>query len=171
MRYDYLNSLRKGLAVRCTVEAAAPSGTGRTVVEPVRGEIELTPAGRTIMARGHLTVVIEEKCARCLRPHRVVLEIDVEHECSLEQIDDPSAYREPDQGLPPIPIVNAAEIDLSELVRQLIVINAPARSLCKPDCKGLCAQCGADLNEGPCKCESEKIDPRLAPLKALLEND
>jgi uncharacterized protein len=40
---------------------------------------------------------------------------------------------------------------------------------CKPDCKGLCAQCGQNLNEGQCDCDAEPIDPRLAPLRALLE--
>ena len=172
MAYGYQgqNLLRRGLTVRCAVDAAPPVGTGENVVGHVRGQIALVPVGRTVLARGQLEVTIQLRCARCLRAHQVKLTIDVERECTLQQIDDPQAYAEVDDGLPPVPILNAGEIDLSELVRQLIVINAPARSLCQPDCKGLCPQCGADLNEGPCECEVEEVDPRLAPLKALLED-
>ena len=122
------------------------------------------------MAQGRVEAVVELECARCLRPHRITLDIRVERECSLEQIDDPESYVERDDELPPIPIVNGDEIDLGELVRQLIILHTPPRSLCRPDCKGLCPTCGADLNEGPCGCE-EEVDPRLAPLKALLHGD
>jgi uncharacterized protein len=45
----------------------------------------------------------------------------------------------------------------------------PLRFLCKEDCKGLCQRCGKNLNEGECGCETKEFDPRLAPLKALLE--
>ncbi len=160
----------RGGVVVCDIDEAPPEGTGQKVLGNVRGQITLTGTGRRVLAQGHLTVVVELECARCLKPHEVVLEIDVERECSLQQIDDPEAYVDEGEELPPVPIVNADEIDLGELVRQLIIIHTPPRSLCRPDCKGLCATCGADLNEGPCECESE-IDPRLAPLRALLHGD
>ena len=160
----------RGGAVVCDIDAQAPEGTGEKVIGNVRGSLTLTPTGRRVLAQGCIRVTVELECARCLRPHHVLLNIAVERECVLRQIDDPEAYIEPDDGLPPVPIVNGDEIDLSELVRQLIVIHTPPRSLCRPDCKGLCATCGADLNEGPCQCE-EQIDPRLAPLKALLHDD
>jgi len=169
MRYAGLSRLRKRLPVRCLLNAPAPEGTGETVLGVVSGEIVLRPAGRTIIAQGRLVATVELACARCLRPHPVVLDVPVARECCLKQIDDPEAYQEPDDDLPPIPILRGDEIDLSELVRQLVIVNTPPRSLCRPDCKGLCDQCGADLNEGPCECEQETTDPRLAPLKSLLK--
>ena len=51
-----------------------------------------------------------------------------------------------------------------------VVLDLDERLLCREDCKGLCDKCGADLNEGPCSCKAE-IDPRLAVLGQLLEND
>ena len=160
----------RGGAIVCEIDAPPPAGTGEKVLGNVRGKLTLTSTGQRVWAQGHIVAVVELECARCLRPHEVRLEIDVERECSLRQIDDPEAYIEEDDQLPPIPIVNGDEIDLGELVRQLIIIHTPPRSLCRPDCKGLCPTCGADLNEGPCSCEQE-IDPRLAPLKALLHKD
>ncbi len=135
---------------------------------PVTGEILLSPAGKTVVAQGRLDVELEMQCARCGRLHPVKLSLVVERECSLEQVDDPAAYVE-EEDLGPLPIANGDEIDLSELVRQLIIINTPPRSLCRPDCRGLCAQCGADLKEGPCGCEAEAVDPRLSALRALLQ--
>jgi uncharacterized protein len=169
MLYDALNQLRRGRIVRCTIEAPPPAGTGETLVGLVRGEITLSPVGKTVLAHGHVSVTVTLRCARCLRLHDAELYVAVDKECSLLQIDDPKSYSDSGDDLPSIPILSGDQVDLSELVRQLVVINLPPRSLCRADCKGLCPQCGADLNDGPCGCEKQEIDPRLAPLKALLD--
>jgi uncharacterized protein len=56
------------------------------------------------------------------------------------------------------------------MVREEFVLAAPAFVLCREDCPGLCAQCGSDLNEGPCACRPEP-DPRWAVLRALQERE
>lgn len=56
---------------------------------------------------------------------------------------------------------------VDDLVTEDIWLAIPARFLCKDDCKGLCSQCGADLNETECNCK-KAIDPRLAALQQLL---
>ena len=50
---------------------------------------------------------------------------------------------------------------------QLLVLNTPWRSVCRPDCQGLCPNCGQNLNEGDCDCQHQQIDPRLASLQEL----
>jgi len=55
------------------------------------------------------------------------------------------------------------EIDLTELIRDTLIINEPSQVLCQDDCKGLCVHCGA------CSCESFVVDPRFAELRALLD--
>jgi uncharacterized protein len=169
MRYDALKQLRRGERVRCQFEGPGPEDTGQVLAGPVWGDLLLIPTGLVVLARGRVRAPVQLECARCLRPHLVVLDIPVERECSLRQIDEPNPDPTEARGIPPIPIVRGEEIDLSELVRQLIVIYTPPRSLCRPDCKGLCPQCGRDLNEGPCGCAREAVDKRLAPLKALLD--
>ena len=67
------------------------------------------------------------------------------------------------------------EFDLIPCVEECLFINEPYRVLCKPDCKGLCPRCGTDLNQGSCNCgneseEDDGIDPRMAKLKALLDD-
>jgi len=58
-------------------------------------------------------------------------------------------------------------LDLNEAIRQYRLAAQPIRSLCRPDCKGLCPDCGADLNQGPCPCPLESADPRWHALTGL----
>jgi uncharacterized protein len=62
-------------------------------------------------------------------------------------------------------------LDLTEAVRQALVTQLPMRPLCRPDCAGLCARCGADLNEGPCGCPDEPADDRWSVLRGLKVSD
>lgn len=61
------------------------------------------------------------------------------------------------------------KVDLDPLVRDDIVIRYPSKLLCSPDCKGLCPNCGKNLNEGDCGCAKEQTDPRLDALKAFFD--
>ena len=78
----------------------------------------------------------------------------------------------------PLPAIDEDEVfpidghhllDLTEAVRQRVLLDLPMATLCKEDCAGLCAQCGHDLNLGPCECKPE-VDARLSILKTLLED-
>jgi len=61
-------------------------------------------------------------------------------------------------------IFNGKTIDLDPIVREQVLLALPMSAVCREDCKGLCAQCGQNLNEKKCGCEQKVIDPRLAPL-------
>jgi uncharacterized protein len=62
-------------------------------------------------------------------------------------------------------------VDLSELIRQTLLVNLPLQPLCRAECAGLCPQCGKNLNEGPCDCPTETVDPRFAALESLLDDE
>jgi len=59
------------------------------------------------------------------------------------------------------------ELDLTELVREQILLNLPEQTFCNPDCKGLCPKCGQNRNLIDCNCEENETDPRWAALKNL----
>ncbi len=61
------------------------------------------------------------------------------------------------------------QLDISELCTTEIVLSFPMKHLCKSDCKGVCATCGKDLNEGDCDCKQDNVDPRLQALAQLLD--
>jgi len=171
MRYDIRDRLEApGAEVVCEVNAPAPAGTGAEFKGNVQGQVALRNARGEIIARGVLRAVAILECGRCLRPHEYPIELEFCEDCSLTQIDEPVAYLaelEDDEPVP-IPILDHRTVDLSELVRQLLVLHLPSHSVCSPDCRGLCPQCGADLNVTQCDCPSDEVDPRLAPLRDLL---
>jgi uncharacterized protein len=60
-------------------------------------------------------------------------------------------------------------ISLAPIAEERVQMALPMKPLCRPDCKGLCAECGKDLNQGPCGCAHEPVDPRWEALRALKE--
>ena len=68
-----------------------------------------------------------------------------------------------------IVLLENGKVDAEELARTAFILDMDTKTLCSEDCKGLCPRCGADLNLGPCTCKKE-VDPRLAALAKLLEN-
>lgn len=101
---------------------------------------------------------IDAPCRRCLTTVRVPVRQEVRALLTQgEDIDDPDTYAVPAE-------VNA--LDVSGIIREELILAVPEFVLCRDDCRGLCAQCGADLNAGPCDCRPEP-DPRWAALEAL----
>lgn len=147
--------------------AAAPPGTGATAADLVRGRLELANVDSGISVRGHLSVPLELDCSRCLGRLVQTLDIEVNEDCALRQIDEPESHAESQDEPCQIPILNGDEVDLTELVRQLVAMHLPMRSLCREACPGLCPRCGQDLNEGPCPCDDKDIDPRWSGLRGL----
>jgi uncharacterized protein len=62
------------------------------------------------------------------------------------------------------------QLDLTQLVREQILLNVPEQIYCTEDCKGLCEKCGGNLNLVDCNCKDEEIDPRWEALKNLKDN-
>lgn len=170
MQYAVLSKLAQPQGrVVCDVEAPVPVGVGAEFRGPVRGRIELTNTGAVISARGRLRATAVCECARCLARHEVVLEVEVNEECALTQIEAPPSFAAGEE--PPIPLLDDDAVDLTELVRQVLVISVPPRSLCRPECRGLCPECGQDLNRGPCTCGAGATDPRWSGLQELRGRD
>ena len=69
-----------------------------------------------------------------------------------------------------IVLLEDGQADVGDLARTAFILGMDSKTLCSEDCKGLCPRCGAALNLGPCSCKKE-VDPRLAVLAKLLEND
>ena len=69
---------------------------------------------------------------------------------------------------PELFLLQGDEIDLDEILSTCFILDMDSKFLCKEDCKGLCPDCGKNLNLGPCECR-KKIDPRFAVLEQLLD--
>jgi uncharacterized protein len=134
------------------------------------GSVRLMHVTNGVLVEGDLEADVDLQCARCLEPVMVDLDIPVE-EIFTPTMDVISGQairpEEEDQAL----WINEHHIlDLSEVLRQDVLIALPLHVLCRSDCRGLCPNCGQNLNEGPCDCTVEP-DPRWAQLAELLRDD
>jgi len=140
------------------------------VVSPITGHVRMRRVNQGLLIDGWVDLTLAFTCTRCLKnfeqPIHVTFEerfyptVDVVTGVPLPPIEEDEVF----------PIDAHHEVDLTEAIRQNILVDLPMVTLCKEDCAGLCPQCGHDLNLGPCDCEPE-VDTRLSVLKTLLENN
>ena len=132
---------------------------------PIEGEVRLARTGRSILARAHLTTAIEATCARCLRPIVAPINVDIEEE-ALPSVDIDSGAAVDQRTEPDVLRLDEHhQLDLDEPVREAISLADPISLLCRPDCRGLCLECGVDLNDlAEHTHPEEELDPRLARL-------
>lgn len=124
-----------------------------------------------ILATGSFSAKVVMPCSRCLQPADVTVSFDLEAEYqpSIDVVTGVSLEEPEDTDL--VFTIDASHnLDLGEAVRQHILVNLPMQPLCRPDCAGLCEQCGQELNEGKCSCSGPVMDERWAGLSQLLES-
>ena len=136
-------------------------GVSYPVSEPVLAEGNVRNTAGVLVMQGSIATTIHGICDRCASEfHRKVeFPIDVVLVTKLESEENEDEWVFPLEG---------DSADLDDIVRTVFVLNLDSKLLCKEDCKGLCPQCGKNLNDGPCNCRKE-LDPRFAALKQLLE--
>jgi uncharacterized protein len=137
-------------------------------------KINLSRQGSEVLARGALQVHFAVSCARCLGSAAVRCETDfattfVPAGAPDKKADAPQREPEPEDDEPDIQRYSGEEIDLDGFVREQIILGLPISVLCRPDCKGLCAQCGQELNVHPCECVTPP-DPRWDALRRLRQD-
>ena len=131
-------------------------------INAVKGQLALWRADKEVLVQGTLYVDIELECGRCLSPTPTTLQVELDER-----------FRPVSLGIPKdeqvLPIDSDNQLDLRPVLRDLVIISTPMHIVCRPDCVGMCPECGQNLNDGPCSCRSDDIDPRLIALKALIE--
>jgi uncharacterized protein len=139
---------------------------------PLVGSVTLLRTSQGILVTGKLHTRLRTECRRCLEP----CDVDVE----LELVEEfYPTVRIADAPVDPVPDIDRDEalqidehhiLDLSEVVRQALWLAAPMEALCRPDCAGICPNCGGNRNLGECRCEEAPVDPRWVALQALITN-
>jgi uncharacterized protein len=138
-------------------------------LEPLAGSVRLMRTQNSVFVRGRLASRLEVECSRCLEPAELGVRFQVEAEYFPEvDIHTGAGLPKPEDDLA-FTIDQNHELDLTEAVRQHLLLELPMHVVCEEACKGLCPRCGANLNAGPCECEPEFEDGRFNVLKQLLE--
>jgi uncharacterized protein len=161
LRFNFGFLLEADISTSRIIELDYPSVEAEDVLlTPLRGAFEASRNSKGIYLTGELESNIQAECTRCLEP--VLQPVTL-------RLDD-LFYYPPHTAPPGEPVVgDDGFLDLAPLLRQLSLLEIPMQVHCRPECKGLCPECGASLNEGPCQCEKDDFDPRLAGLRQLLD--
>jgi len=134
-------------------------------VRPVSFSGTYMLADETVIVRGVARAVIESPCARCL----TATETSVEAEVEEAFIRDKGEEREADDDQY---MYSGHVLELDEAVRTALLLEMPSRVLCKEDCRGLCDQCGANLNINECSCQKDLTHRNpFSALASLLNED
>jgi uncharacterized protein len=130
---------------------------------PVDVRLRASYAGSgEVVVRGTVKGQLEQECRRCLRPVRERFD----DELTLVFVSGATG-EDTDEGDAFVFDPVGGSLDLSEAVREEVLLAMNPYVVCDPECRGLCPRCGKNLNEGPCDCAEEEGDPRWETLRAL----
>ena len=161
----------EGKTVTMQIQPGLDHVTVGDVVFPIK---DSTPADLTFTnigkgkARitGHADVTFAMSCDRCLKPVDKSIELVFDREVFAPDIINTVPDGSEDQEF-----MDGCQLDVDDLLNIEIVINWPMKVLCKPDCRGICRQCGTDLNTGTCDCDTFVPDPRMAVIKDIFDGN
>jgi uncharacterized protein len=149
-----------------------PQDPDYRVAGPVELSLDVDKLGSGAFGvSGRAATRLAVECSRCVEPFEVPVDVAFnlryvphvenagEGEREIGEDDLTTAYYR--EGL----------LDLVDLLREQFVLALPMKPLCREDCRGLCPQCGTNLNRTQCECAPKWEDPRLAALKSLLSRE
>jgi len=103
---------------------------------------------------------LEMTCSRCLDTFIYPIDIDIEERFTT------NSKSQDDEAI----VVMDDVLDITEIVETSIISTFPIQRVCKDDCKGLCQECGCNLNYNKCSCNKEDVDIRFESLRGLFDN-
>lgn len=137
-----------------------------TLDDGISYDVVLTHAGDGVLATGIVRARAAGACDRCLESATFDIAGEIEEYFLFEEPEDPEEFEDGFELVGP-----ERTIDLSGAISDAVVMDTPFVLLCRPDCAGLCPQCGANLNEGDCGCatasEQAWVDSDENPFAAL----
>ena len=113
-----------------------------------------------LILNAEIKVDLEMICSRCLDTFIYPIDIDIE-----ERFTTNSKSLE-DEAI----IVFDDVLDITQIVETSIISTLPIKRVCKENCKGLCQECGCNLNSNTCSCNKEDVDIRFESLRGLFDN-
>ena len=139
---------------------------------PLDADLRLQRTNRGILLRGELRAPLRRTCSRCTDPYVEEVSVPIEEEFlpSVDLETGAQVRTEPADPDVTLRIDGRHEIDLAGVFHDELSLTEPMHPLCRPDCAGLCPECGEKLETGRHDHGVDEIDPRLAGLAALLND-
>jgi uncharacterized protein len=142
-------------------------GEAYRITAPVQLAFDIHKDKEKFRLVGTVRGELELECSRCLEPFR----LPVNAAFDLRYLPASEASTEPEREMADEDLETTYyrdnQLDLNELLREQFYLALPMKPLCDEACRGLCPQCGTNLNEGSCDCAPRWEDSRLAALRTL----
>jgi uncharacterized protein len=132
------------------------------LLESIKFEGILSKVDNILTLKGTANTILELTCSRCLEKFSYSTNVVIEERFT----ENNDANKDED-----IIFIDSDTIDITEVIENNIILTMPIKRLCSEDCKGLCQQCGTNLNFSTCDCKKDEIDPRLAKLKDMFSTN
>ncbi len=123
-------------------------------------------SGMELFFSGSLSAEVIATCARCAEDFSVATRRDFRFVLTPKSMGDLGGKDLNAEDLE-FSLYEGEEVDVSPLVREQLLLALPTRPLCQEGCRGLCSQCGVNLNLTSCSCSKRMLDPRLEALRTL----
>ncbi len=139
------------------------------LVSPVKGQLSIRKIMPEVVIQGEITANAELECSRCLKNYSSEINAPIivtYHPAGELKAEGKRQIREDELETG---FYFGDELDLTELLKEQILLNVAMKPLCSETCKGICPKCGTDLNVNKCSCSLDKTDSRLEGLKELKE--
>ncbi|MEG0296049.1 MAG: DUF177 domain-containing protein [Clostridium sp.] len=127
-------------------------------LEPVQVVGSVIPREELLVLTANVKTKLELTCSRCLDTFIYPIDIDIE-----ERFTNNEDFQSNEE----IVFVKGDSIDISGIVESSIASTLPIKRLCTDDCRGLCHECGKNLNKEACQCDNVDVDLRFEKLKEL----
>lgn len=130
------------------------------------GSAELLPnTGGEIRLRGHLAVIMEAECDRCLDPARFPVDADFDLFYEPASASPRAEELAIDEAESELDFYEGDGLMLEDVLREQVLLALPMQRTCRDDCLGICPNCGQNRNKVACECRSRLTDDRWAALK------
>src|SRR5262245_34002706 len=137
------------------------------VVEPADLAFDIHKDKDQFRLAGRVISTLELPCSRCLEPFTWPVDAAFDLRYQPRTANTGEGEREVEEDDLTTAFYEHDEIDLGQLMREQFYLSLPMKPLCLEECKGLCPQCGTNLNRSTCDCRRDWEDPRFAALRAF----
>jgi len=140
-------------------------------IAPLKTALRAIRIDDMIDVKGKVSTLVRLPCGRCLKEYETPLEsrFDLTYVRRLPGFEEDAQPDEVEVSAAEMGLIyfEGEVINLQDGIQEQVILALPVRALCSENCKGLCADCGSDLNAGDCGCSRQPLDDRFAVLKNL----
>jgi uncharacterized protein len=169
MRYNVAQLLKEPMGATRSYQVEEEFTGPQRIADAVRGPLDLVRIHHGVLVRARLDARSSLSCGRCVDSFTRASALFIEEEF-FPTIDLHTGRKLPPpvEGEEALLIDAGHTLDLTEVLRQYLLIDAPMKPLCRSGCSGLCPECGINLNRERCCCSAGPADPRWGAVAGIL---